>query len=58
MVHHVQNLSGRTYDCPAAREAEAYGLQDRWLAMFGTALKAEFEMNEIKSLVLTRCRLR
>lgn len=37
LVHHVQHMSGRTYACPAAREREAYELQNAWLSMMGEA---------------------
>ena len=55
MVHHEQNLSGRSFACPSAREAEAFDLQERWLGLFGTALEAEFELNLLHRLILTRC---
>jgi hypothetical protein len=35
MVHHLQHMAGRRFACPAQREAEAYGLQARWLALAG-----------------------
>ncbi|WP_162937834.1 DUF6647 family protein [Indioceanicola profundi] len=37
LVHHVQHMSGRIYPCPAAREREAYQLQNEWLVMMGHA---------------------
>jgi hypothetical protein len=55
MAHHLQNLSGRVYECMAAREAEAFGLQDRWLALYGRDITAEFELDRLTLLVLTRC---
>jgi hypothetical protein len=35
MVHHAQMLSGKKYACHAAKEREAYELQNRWLAEHG-----------------------
>jgi hypothetical protein len=55
MVHHAQNLSGRRYDCAGAREAEAYAVQERWLALHGRSLEVEFEINPLTRFVLTTC---
>jgi hypothetical protein len=55
MVHHLQNLEGRTYPCPAAREAEAYAIQERWLKQHGTDLATAFELNRLALFVLTSC---
>ena len=35
LVHHAQLLSGRHYACHAAKEREAYTLQNQWLAEHG-----------------------
>ena len=35
LVHHAQLLSGKHYACRAAKEREAYELQNRWLAEHG-----------------------
>ena len=35
MVHHAQLLSGKHFACHAAKEREAYELQNRWLAEHG-----------------------
>lgn len=35
LVHHAQLLSGRDYPCNAAKEREAYTLQNKWLAEHG-----------------------
>jgi hypothetical protein len=56
MVHHLQNDSGKVFDCPAGREAEAFEVQDAWLKQFGTTLSAEFDINTLTRIVLTRCR--
>jgi hypothetical protein len=37
LVHHAQLISGKAYACPAAREREAYELQNRWLKTKGLA---------------------
>jgi hypothetical protein len=55
MAHHLQNLAGRTFGCAAEREAEAYALQDRWLARSGSSLEAAFEIDALTLLVMTRC---
>jgi hypothetical protein len=55
MVHHLQNVSGRTFACPGAREAEALDLQERWLALSGVTLTEVFELNSLTLFVLTRC---
>jgi hypothetical protein len=55
MVHHLQNVSGRRYACPAEREAEAYSVQERWLALFGETLEGAFAIDPMTRLLLTRC---
>ena len=35
LVHHAQFLSGHDYPCHAAKEREAYTLQNRWLTEHG-----------------------
>ena len=56
MAHHVQNLAGPDATAAAAeREAEAYALQDRWLARSGETLETAFEIDALTLLVLTRC---
>jgi hypothetical protein len=42
LVHHVQNVAGLRYPCPAAREELAFLAQDRWLALFGYDLESTF----------------
>ena len=37
LVHHAQFISGRAYACHAAKEHEAYTLQNQWLAEKGQA---------------------
>jgi hypothetical protein len=55
MVHHLQNLAGLKYDCPAAREKLAYDAQDRWLALFGRNLIDELNLDPMTVLVRTNC---
>jgi hypothetical protein len=55
MVHHLQNLAGLTYDCPAAREKPAYLAQDRWLQRHGLDLEKEFEIDKFTLVVSSAC---
>ena len=55
MVHHVQNVAGLKYGCPAEREKLAYRAQDRWLARDGLNLLDEFELDPMTLLVRTNC---
>lgn len=40
LVHHAQLFSGKTYPCRAAKESEAYTLQNKWLAERGAGFFA------------------
>jgi hypothetical protein len=55
MVHHLQNLSGLKYDCPAGREKLAYKAQNEWLQQFGLDLQKAFEVDMLTLLVTTSC---
>ena len=55
MVHHLQNLAGMKYECPQARECEAYVAQDRWLEQSGRNLLDEFQLDPMTFLLRTRC---
>lgn len=55
LVHHLQTVGDVKYDCPAQREKPAYRLQNRWLALFGTDLQQEFEIDPFTVLVTTSC---
>ncbi len=55
MVHHLQNLAGMKFECPAARERVAYLAQGDWLKQFGHDLEAEFEIDLLTLLVKTSC---
>lgn len=55
MVHHLQNVGGLKYECPQAREQQAYAAQQRWLGLFGSDLEKAFELDAMTLLVRTRC---
>jgi hypothetical protein len=55
MVHHLQNVAGLKYECPAAREKPAYLAQNAWLQRFGSDLETEFEIDMMTMLVTTSC---
>jgi hypothetical protein len=55
MVHHLQNLAGMRFACPAAREKLAYAAQRDWLALFGRDLFTDFETDPFTLLVRTEC---
>lgn len=57
MVHHAQNLSRAKFDCPQARERQAYEAQGRWLADSGSDLAVSFGIDGFSLLVLTNCGL-
>jgi uncharacterized protein DUF6647 len=55
LVHHLQNVTGLTYDCPEAREKPAYRAQARWLELFGKNLADEFGLDAMTILLRTSC---
>lgn len=55
MVHHLQNIGGLKYECPAAREQLAYRAQDKWLGLFGQDLEHTFEIDPFTLKVSTSC---
>jgi hypothetical protein len=55
LVHHLQNEAGMKFACPAEREKLAYHAQMKWLALFGTTLEAEFDVDPFSLLVRTNC---
>jgi Domain of unknown function (DUF6647) len=55
MVHHLQNLAGLKYDCPAAREKPAYLAQDKWLQHYGLDLETEFQIDKFTLVVNSAC---
>ncbi len=55
MVHHLQNLSRATFQCPEALERLAYEAQDKWLNLYGHSLLSDFEMDRTSVAVATAC---
>jgi hypothetical protein len=55
MVHHLQNVGGKSYPCPAAREKLAYAAQDAWLRLFGSDLASAFELDAMTLKLTTNC---
>ena len=55
MVHHMQNLAGENFDCPEAREKQAYKAQGRWLGLAGSDLNRHFQIDPMTLLVRTSC---
>jgi len=55
MVHHLQNLAGMKFECPAAREKVAYLAQSQWLKQFGRDLETDFQIDMLSLLVKTSC---
>jgi hypothetical protein len=55
MVHHLQTLAGRKYNCPEERERLAYQAQDKWLSQMGRSIHTEFQIDPFTLLVMTRC---
>lgn len=55
MVHHLQASAHTEFACPQEREKLAYAAQDKWLAMFGTSLEKEFEVDAFSLVFRTEC---
>jgi hypothetical protein len=55
LVHHVQNLAGLGYACPAAREKPAFAAQAAWLERHGSDLETAFGIDAMTLLVRTGC---
>ena len=56
MVHHFQNVSGRTnYDCPEERKALPYEAQERWLGLYGRSLREDFKIEPATLMLITQC---
>lgn len=55
LAHHVQNLAGITYACPAAREKLAFEAQAAWLERHGSDLESAFGIDAMTRLVRTNC---
>jgi hypothetical protein len=55
MVHHLQNLAGIKFECPAAKEKMAYLAQDKWLAQFAKSLEKEFDVDMFTVVISSAC---
>lgn len=55
LVHYLQAVSGEKFACVEAREKTAFEAQERWLALFGTDLTREFQIDPFAVLVRTNC---
>jgi hypothetical protein len=55
VVHHLQQVAGQKYECPAAREALAYAAQEKWLGLFGRSLLSDFDIDPFTLKVSTTC---
>lgn len=55
LVHHLQSVAGLRFECPAARERQAYAAQERWLGLFNLSLASEFQIDPFTLKVATEC---
>jgi hypothetical protein len=55
LVHHLQEIAGMTFECPEAREKQAYEAQARWLGLFQNDLQIAFGIDPFTMLVRTTC---
>ena len=55
MVHHLQNVAHKKYECAGAREELAYAAQDKWLKLFGHDLISDFEIDAFTLKMSTAC---
>lgn len=55
LVHHLQSAAGLRFECPAAREKQAYAAQERWLGLFKLSLASEFQIDPFTLKVVTEC---
>lgn len=55
MVHHMQNEAGLKFACPEVREEMAFAAQEKWLALFGGSLEADFGLDRFTLMVRTHC---
>ena len=55
VVHHMQSIAGLRYDCPQAREKQAYLAQQKWLNQFDRDLWTEFKIDAFTVLVYGSC---
>ena len=55
MVHHLQNLAGLKYDCPAAREKPAYLAQDQMAAAVRARSGERIQIDKFTLVVSSAC---
>lgn len=55
LIHHLQHRSEQTFECPGAREAQAYAAQDEWLRLFGLSLESAFAIDPMTLKLRTSC---
>jgi hypothetical protein len=55
MVHHLQNVARTRFECPQAREEQAYAVQENWLRLFGHDLATDFSIDPFTLLVSSQC---
>jgi Domain of unknown function (DUF6647) len=55
LVHHLQRAAHQNFACPEEREAAAFEVQERWLALFDTDLGREFGIDPFTRLARTLC---
>ena len=55
MVHHLQRLGRRKFECAEASETLAFDAQDKWLGLFGSDLATEFQIDGFTRLVAALC---
>lgn len=55
LVHHLQNVAGLAYACPAEREKLASQAQAQWLATFGHSLERDLRIDAMTLKLNTEC---
>ena len=55
--HHAQSVLDRRHACPGEAEAEAFDLQERWLAERGTTLGDALGIDPLARILLSHCAL-
>jgi hypothetical protein len=55
VARHLQNVSGRKFECPQWREKLAYIAQEQWLMRYGRNLEKDFGIDPETYLFKTEC---
>jgi hypothetical protein len=55
VARHLQNVSGRKFECPQWREKLAYIAQEQWLMRYGRNLEKDFGIDPQTYLFKTEC---